>query len=27
VLDLSEDGVRQRVADELRALQGGVESR
>ena len=27
VLDLSEDGVRDRVADDLRALDGGVESR
>jgi hypothetical protein len=27
VLDLAEDGVRERVADELRALDGGVESR
>ena len=26
VLDLSEDGVRERVADELRALDGGVEA-
>jgi hypothetical protein len=26
VLDLSEDGVRQGVADELRALEGGVAS-